>query len=55
MRQHTLLNMGRLLGHFETSQVKLFPEFQASFRSFSRKSLHDALTDELFHYLEDSS
>ncbi len=54
-KTNTLLNMGRLLGHFETSQVKLFPEFQASFRSFSRKSLHDALTDELFHYLEDSS
>lgn len=54
-RANTLLNMGRLLGHFETSQVKLFPKFQASFRSFGRRSVQQTLTDGLFHYLEDPS
>ncbi len=50
----TLLTMGRLLGHFETSQVKLFPKFQASFRSFSRKAVQAKLPDRLVKYLEDS-
>ena len=51
----TLLNMGRLLGHFETSQVKLFPRFRKRLRSFSRRSVQKALIDGLSKYSGDSS
>ncbi len=51
----TLLNMGRLLGHFETSQVRLFPRFRKRLRSFSRRSVQKALIDGLSKYSGDSS
>ena len=51
----TLLNMGRLLGHFETCQVSLFPEFRESLKSFSQRAVRTSLTDGLLRYLEDAT